>query len=429
MVLARALSLDDYGVLNVCIAAAGIAITATTLGLGDLGARDLAVRPQSASWFAGRLLAARFLVLSALAALALVVVAIVAPGSLPIAALTAAMAFATTASADWMLRGFERMRELGSSRALGGLTVLAGSLLVWRLSGSVDAALAAFIAGEIVTSASCWLWAGRSALPRFGISGVRPLLARSWPLAISTLALYSYYANLDTVIIAATRSAGEAGLYSAAYRVFLTLNLVAIFAGYAYMPILAQAVASGDDSAAMESMRRGLRYMVAYGALVLGVAELAAGPLLGALFGSAFSGEGHVLTVLCIAIAWYVVGFPVGYTLIARDRNRGFLAGAATAALVSLALDLALIPPFGPIGAATATVVAFVAAALVWLRNHGILDRRLVPHLAVITALSLGAVLALVTGTGAVIGVLSLGAALVLAAPALTRRVGIAQGK
>src|SRR5207245_1013966 len=55
--LARALSPHEYGTFNVAIAAAGIATSATGLGLGEVGGRDAAISPSQSAWLAGRVLA------------------------------------------------------------------------------------------------------------------------------------------------------------------------------------------------------------------------------------------------------------------------------------------------------------------------------------------------------------------------------------
>jgi O-antigen/teichoic acid export membrane protein len=421
LVLARALDLDEFGILNVGIAVAGVALTATSLGLNDLGARDVAVEPGKAGWLAGRVVAARIAALAAICVPAIVVVAAFFPAALPVAAMTVALALAMACSADWILRGFERMGQFGTSLTLGGLTVLGGAIVIGLGSGTAVSALAVFVAGEVVASAYCWIRAGRASRPQVGLTGVRPLLRRSWPLGLSALALYGYYANLDSVIIAATRSTEEAGLYSAAYRVFLTLNAVSVFTAFAFLPILARGIAAGDDSAAMAALRVGVRLMAAYGALVLGVAEVAGGPLLEALFGDRFAGLGTVFVLLCLGMMWYATGYPLGYTLIARDRNRRFLAGATVAAATGLGLDLVLIPLFGATGAASATAAAFVAGSLTWTHAHGMLDRRLAPQIALMAALSVAAIGGLIAEVERPVGVITIATAAIWAWPALAR--------
>jgi O-antigen/teichoic acid export membrane protein len=330
------------------------------------------------------------------AAVAIVGVAIVSPSSIGPALLTVAIALTMATSADWVLRGLERMVALGNEIMLGGLTALAGSIVLFATSGSTVAGLTVILAGEIVATCAAWAWAGTVPRLRLEPHEIRVLLRRSWPLAISSLAMYSYYANLDTILLAAMRSAEEAGLYSAPYRVFLGLNAISIYTAYSYLPLLTRGVESGDHGPAFAALRRGVRYLLIYGALLLAGAELAGGELLGLLFGPEFEGTGDVFVVLCLAIMWFSVGYPVGYALIARDQNRRFLAGAATGGGLNLALNLVLIPPFGTIGAAASTAGAFIAACLVWLWGNGLLGRDTAREIAAMSAISVAAVASLI---------------------------------
>jgi O-antigen/teichoic acid export membrane protein len=160
--------------------------------------------------------------------------------------------------------------------------------------------------------------------------------------------------------------------------------------------------------------------LAAYGVGVVGVAELLGGDLLGFLFGAEFASMEETFILLSVGVAWYSAGYPAGYSLIADDRNMLFLAGAGAAGATNLALNLALIPPFGPIGAGIATAVAFGIASCIWLVARGLAAlaaRLLLPALGVASA---GAVAALVlddarTAIGAI--------TLVLAAAMLTVRL------
>lgn len=288
------------------------------------------------------------------------------------------------------------MRQLGATLFAGGAVVLAGAGALALTGGSAVAALAVFAAGEAVASLLSWAFAGREVRPRrLRYSGGGALLRRSWPLGLATLALYGTYANVDTIILAAARGTADAGLYTAPYRAFVTLNLVAVFAAYSFLPMISRAAVSGDDSA-FRGLRIGLALMLGYGAIVLGLAEVVGADALGVVFGSRFSEMGPTLITLSIATVWFSVSYPAGYSLIGTERNGLFLLGAGTAALLTLALDLALIPPFGPIGAAAATSGALVAAALIWLRAQRLIDRQFLPVLATMIGLSALAIIALV---------------------------------
>jgi O-antigen/teichoic acid export membrane protein len=376
-------------------------------------------------------LAARLLGVLAITFVLALAVVIGNSSLLPVLAVVTLMSLSMASSIDWLLRGKEQMGSLAIAEAIGGVVVMAGCLLLVFAGATSVLALSVFAAGEAVVAGACWIAAGRSSLPRIGLTGLKAMIWRSWPIGISSIAFYAYYANVDTIILAATRSEREAGLYTAAYRLFLAANLVVIVAAYVQLPILSRAVADRDDTAASASLRRALYFLACYGAVVVGGAEVGGHVVLSALFGARFTSMAPVLTLLCMGIAWYAVGFPAGYTLIARGQGKRLLAGSATAAILNLSLDAVLIPIVGPIGAAVATFVAFVAASVVWLRAHAMLDRAGMRMLAALTTVTLGGFAVLVLPVTRVpVGISTVAVALVIAGrgwrqmPPASRRLG-----
>lgn len=430
VVLARELTLADYGLVNVGIAIAGILFVASGLGLPETGSRDASISPARASELVDRVLAGRYLVLGALGAVVLAAVAVAAPGNLVAVVLAVAMAGALAGSVEWLLRGLERMGSIAVANAAGGVVVVAGAVVVVTTNPSAEAALAVFVAGELCVALLMLRAARLPGLPRPRTAGLRAAVRRSWPLGASALVVYSYYANVDTILLSVTRSAEEAGLYSAPYRLFLALNVIGTFAAYALMPRIARAVAAGaaTDAAAMAVLRRALVPLAGYGAVVLAGVELAGGEVLRALFGRPFGEQGDVFLVLCLAIPWYTAAFPVGYALIARDANRRFFLGAGVAGGLNIGLNVALIPPLGPIGAAIATTVALVAGSVVWLRAHGMLGGDSAAVLALLALVSAGGLVVLVAEPASIaIGLLTLAVGVsALAAGAAAGRTGAA---
>ena len=423
VVLARALTPSQFGIFNVGISIGVFAVALTSLGLPELGSRDVAVDRSRAGWIAGRVVTVRTGAVLGVIAVALVVTELAAAGDTGFVLAAGAMALAMAASADWLARGLERMRGVGTATAAGGTVALVGAIVVALGPSSAAAALLAFALGEVVAGALCWRTAGRVSRPRPGIEGLGGLLRRAWPLALSTLVVYIFYANLDTVLLAATRSASEAGLYSAAYRVFQALNMIAVFAAFSIMPMLARSLVEGRPEALSASLRTTLTDLMLLSVLWLGVAEAAGAWFLGAVFGPDFEEMGPTLVVLFIGLGWFSVGYPAGYSTISADRNRRFLAGAAVAGVVNVALNVVLTPAFGAIGAGIATTAALVPAAVVWIAGAELLDRAMMRVLAILVLFSAGGVVALVVSQAAVaIGVVTAASALALAAYRFVRR-------
>lgn len=396
VVLTHALPLDQYGLLNVGVALGGIAVVLTRLGLPDLGAREAAIAPQDRDTLAGRIITPQAASFGALTCAACCVVLLIKPGAVPFVLLSAASTLGLILSADWLLRGMERMVPLALATAAGGIVTLAGSLIVAAASNSALAGLAALAAGELIAA----IWTVRSAqlarIPRPSLRGARGLLRESWPLAVAGAVTYAYYANIDTVLLAATRSVEEAGLYSGPYRLFLALNTTGIFAAYAILPLAARALEARAPQQAQALILGLLPALAGFGLLCLGVAEVLGGRLLEVVFGEPFGAMATTFVILCAAVPWYAVGYPVGYSAIASGHHRRLLTGAAVAAVLNLVLNAALIPPLGPEGAGIATTVAMVAAALTWLHVQQMLARvrPLVVLMSLSTLAAVGAALA-----------------------------------
>jgi O-antigen/teichoic acid export membrane protein len=167
------------------------------------------------------------------------------------------------------------------------------------------------------------------------------------------------------------------------------------------------------------------------GMAVLAAAVLAGGPILGFLFGSEFEPVGPTFVLLTAGLAWYITTYPAAYALLALGDNAGYMRGALAAGLAGLALDLALIPPLGTIGAGAASATAFVLAAVVWTWRLGLLTgeslRRYLPTLVAVATGSLVAILALIEESlriPAFVVIACMGLAMLASAASDIRRLG-----
>ena len=398
VLFARALSPAEFGDLNVAIALSGVLLITVNFGLSDLGARDVALEPERANAIAGRVLALRLagLVLVGVPALALMLG--IWSGREGLALLAYAMAAVMAVSADWIARGLGAMSRVAVATSVGGAVVAVGAAVLLVTGGPVTAAMAIFLAGELTTTCIFWAIAGIGR-PRLTLKGVRELARRAFPVALSSLVIYAYTANVDTIIIAATRSAREAGLYSGAYRMVLALNAVGTLAAYALLPGLARRARGPRPAEGVhETILRAALPLAFLGVGMIAVTVAAGGPILGFIFGEEFEAVGPTFALLIVGLAWYIASFPAGYALLALGQNRAYMRGALAAGVAGLGLDLALIPPLGIVGAGVASATAFFLAATVWTfelgSRSGMAASRYVPSLGALllaTALAIPA--------------------------------------
>jgi O-antigen/teichoic acid export membrane protein len=433
LLFARALTPAEFGDLNVAIALSGILLVAVNFGLSDLGARDVALDPARAAVTAGRVLGLRLAALTVAGLPALALTLAVWSGREGLALLAYAMSAVMTVSADWIARGLAAMSRVAVATGVGGAVVAVGAGVLAVTGGSPTGAMAWFVTGELTTAVLLWVFVAGIGRPAITLGGVRSLLKRAAPVAVSSFVIYTYTANLDTIIIAATRSSREAGLYSAGYRVVIALSAIGTLAAYALLPRMAGEVRTGAGAEGVRRMLKGaMAPLATLGLAIMAVAVVAGGPILGFLFGSEFEPVGPTFVLLTAGLAWYITAYPAAYALLALGDNASYMRGALAAGLAGLALDLALIPPFGSIGAGAASATAFVLAAAVWTWRLGLLKgeslRRYLPSLGALAAGSLVAVLALIEESLRIPAFVIIGAtALAMAAFAASdvRRLGL----
>jgi O-antigen/teichoic acid export membrane protein len=207
---------------------------------------------------------------------------------------------------------------------------------------------------------------------QLGLTFDRPLLRamNRFGLPLVPAALMLWAINfIDRLFIAHFKGQAEVGVYSLAVRIasviiFLMMAFQLAWPAFAY--------SIRDDRAA----RRTYSYVLTYLLLVtcwmsLALAVLA--PWIVHLLAprGTFARSANAVPLLCFATAAYS-----GYTVLAigigRARQTQFnwiVSGAA--ALVNIALNIALIPPYGMMGAAIATFVAYLVLFVgMWLNSR-----------------------------------------------------------
>lgn len=197
-----------------------------------------------------------------------------------------------------------------------------------------------------------WERATRIRVRRFAAPLV-PLAVTAWTVGLA-----------DRYVLAATRGTDSAGLYAAVYGLgsqgFLALGLVGITV---FRPPFFDAVEGGDPRRTRRVLGAWLAAMTA--GAVLGVCGLAlwSGPIARIGLGPEFRGAAPLLPWIGAAYALQTLQTAFEVVLYARHKTRVLLpvqlAGAATA----LALYAILIPRYGALGAAIATLASFAVSS------------------------------------------------------------------
>jgi len=372
VLIARQLGPHDFGSLSYATAFVSLFTALAALGLDPVVVRELATTPDSRHSVLGTALILKLV--GALLAYAGVLIAIAhmpkidpATGIL-VAIVGSGLVLHVLDALDLWFQAQSRSRSTVIARGIA--FVVASALKVSFLLS--DAGLLAFAWAsvcELALGALALVVAYRVAGER--LHALRPtcilarrLLHESWPLAISGL-LVLVTMQADRILLGHLASVREVGVYGVAGQFSMVWYMVPMIVGTSIAPALARARLS-DAAVYAAILRRVYTLMTVVSVAVACMVSLLATPLIDLLFGHAYAGAAPVLA-LHVWGAVFVFHVSIRTrALVVEHRQRLVTAMAAMTCLVSIALNLVLIPRFGALGAAYASVIAWSCCAVVF---------------------------------------------------------------
>lgn len=259
-----------------------------------------------------------------------------------------------------VLRGHHLLKYEGLGLIVGqsitlviGLTVLFGHLsmlfLMFALMvGSLWNAVASFVIMRRRTGA----------YPR--LQWDKPLV---WLLAKTALpfalagAFVKIYTNVDVVLLHKFGGDIAAGLYSVPYKLTFAFQFIPLTFVAALYPAMSRAWVT-DKARLGELFYKGQRYLgLIVAPIIAGIVALAP-QLVRLVYGPAYAASVLPLQLLIPVLAFIFLDIPVGSALNASDRQVTQTKLMGTATLISVVLNLALIPVLGVIGAVVASLLS-----------------------------------------------------------------------
>ncbi len=363
LVLSRHLGVDGFGGFNYLFAFIYFFLALNDLGINTIVVREISQAPVRAAEVIGGMLSFRLLLGVAMLVLAWGTIAwMTFPASLawPLAVFSLlvplnALRLPSTIFQSELKFEYGAVVEIASR-----VTNLALILAVVWAGGRLFGVASALVAGELVGIALTWWLAGRLVRPvwRVDLRLWSSVLRSSLPLGLAGV-LVAAVNRVDFLMLERMSGLGQVGLYSAAYKVTNLIERVPQMMMIALYPLMARASAAG-----VEPLRRLYRTSaLGLGALALPVVAGVtwAGPvLLRIMFGADFVAADPGLRVLVWSTACIFAAMSAGFVLITVGWERANLVMWMVATAVNVTLNLLWIPRFGFVGAAWATVWAYI---------------------------------------------------------------------
>jgi polysaccharide transporter, PST family len=254
---------------------------------------------------------------------------------------------------------------------LGALAVVSGARIWLILHRGSLVAFAWVIVVEMTLGAAGFFWSARRMGLRFPavaarVATMRRLLAEAWPLMFASLAIFVYM-KIDEVMLRQLAGPAVVGIYAAAAKLSEIWYFVPTALASSVLPALMRARAANPA----EYARRQQQYydVSAAVAYALSVPIALAAPLIVRLaYGAPFAAAGPVLTVHIWSSIFVFLGVARGQWLVNEGLQKFYLASTVVGAVVNVGLNFVLIPSYGGLGAASATVVSYALAA--WIASY-----------------------------------------------------------
>ncbi|MFI4941920.1 MAG: oligosaccharide flippase family protein [Burkholderiales bacterium] len=172
----------------------------------------------------------------------------------------------------------------------------------------------------------------------------------------------------DILLVSTLRGAVETGYYAIAVGLADLLLMLPTVVGTILFPRLS---AIPDLAARWQLVRRVLRVMLPATPVALGLAYLAAGPLIRIAYGAAFAPSAAAVGWLLPGVGCYAINGVLMNFLASCGMPRVVVVGPLLALVLNVAANLALIPRLGFVGAAIASSLAYalmLAISLAYIR-------------------------------------------------------------
>lgn len=373
--LARTLGAAMYGVIGV---AAAILLYFNRIADAEfdlVGAREISQDPAALDRIGASVVTARLVIGAALAIVLGVTALLVLPqpdGT--VLAVYSLTLLAVAGSTRWIHLGLGQTAYVAGARVAGAALMLFLLLVLVHDAGDVARVPLSALAGDALAALLLmWLLTRRGFSPPVALHWdvVRPVFQQSAPLVLSALLGLLVY-NADLIFLRFLRGETTAGYYAAAYMVVsLAVNLGLTYR-LSLLPTMTRLASTGEQQRELYHTATAhvfaAVFPVALGGFLLGPR------LIEVVFGAEFRPAASALTVLIWSVPLTVLRDVPIVALVAGRQEKRILRLQVWSAAINILLNLLLIPRFGMLGAAWATVTTEavrLVLALLLVRRDG----------------------------------------------------------
>jgi PST family polysaccharide transporter len=206
-----------------------------------------------------------------------------------------------------------------------------------------------------------WMVGPRAIRWRGSLALAAEMSRDAWPLLFAGMSI-AIYMRIDQVMLGKLVGIEAVGTYGAAVKVSEIWYFVPTALAVSVFPSIVQMRSRATAEAYQRRLQSLYDGMALYSYLVILIMMSTAPLVIDALFGAAFQGSVAVLRVHILSLIFVSLGVIYTRWLVAEDLIPFSMITTFFGAVVNVVLNFALIPAFGAVGAAWATLISYAVA-------------------------------------------------------------------
>lgn len=369
ILVTRYLGPERFGLLSYAMAFVSLFLAIANLGLFSIVIRDIVRYPEERHEILGTSLVLKLCGGTACLGLSFMAIQLtnpVNPQTIPLVVIVATgMIFQAFDVFDfWFLSQLQSKNTLKANLPTFIICAIVRIMLIY-----VEAPLIAFAwvsLAEIILAGIGFLIVYQSTtrellLLSFRFSWAKNILKDCTPLIFAGL-MVMLYNRIDQIMLGNMLGEKAVGLYSAAVRL---AEFWYVFPGLILQSLFSTIVTSKEKGAEIYTrvMQKVFDSMAIFSAIFVVPLFIASNWLIELFYGKAYEGAGPLLAVYVLSGIFVMIGHAREYWIAAENLMRFSLYSSIVGAVINILLNLILIPRFGTIGAAYATLFALIAGS------------------------------------------------------------------
>ncbi len=276
------------------------------------------------------------------------------------------------------LRGKRDLRFEAFGMLICQVTTAFASIIVLKFGGRVIGLVCALLLGSLWNLAwSLFQAIKRRATPQLQERiSVKTLALAALPFGLAGL-FVKVYSYTDSLLLRQYFGHASVGQYAVAYKLTYALQFLPLTFVAALYPAMSSDFAAGNQAGLRQSLKNGLRLMLLVSVPLSALLSALAKPIILTFYGRPYEGAIAPMLVLPWVLIPIFLDFPIGSLLNATRRSALKTTSMGITMVLNVALNLVLVPKYGPLGAAYAGVVSFwlLFALGLWFARHDLPER------------------------------------------------------